>query len=77
MLDEAPSYKIFIGNSGWGAGQLESELGQGAWRTMPASADILFSTDDNLWEKIFRQLGRSLLESIMKVKDLPADPTMN
>lgn len=31
-----------LGYSGWGAGQLESELGQNAWLTVPADAAILF-----------------------------------
>ena len=30
VLSEEPAYKIFIGHAGWGAGQLENELGQGA-----------------------------------------------
>jgi putative transcriptional regulator len=33
---------VTLGYAGWGAGQLESELGQNAWLTVPASADILF-----------------------------------
>lgn len=33
---------ITLGYAGWGAGQLEHELGQNAWLTVPASAHILF-----------------------------------
>jgi len=77
VLDEEPTCKIFIGNSGWGAGQLEDELRQGAWRTVPATAEMIFSTADDLWETVFRQLGHSLLKSILNVKDLPPDPTVN
>jgi len=77
VLDEEPIYKVFIGHAGWGAGQLENELYQGAWRTMPATAENLFSTADDLWETVFRQLGRSLLKSMLKVKNLPPDPTVN
>lgn len=33
---------VTLGYSGWGAGQLEAELGQNAWLTCPASSDILF-----------------------------------
>ena len=77
VLTEEPAYKIFIGHAGWGAGQLESELRQGGWRTLPATAGHVFSTEDDLWETVFRQLGRSLLKSILNVKDLPQDPTVN
>ena len=31
-----------LGYAGWGAGQLENEVAQNAWLTVPASADILF-----------------------------------
>ena len=35
---------VSLGYSGWGAGQLEHELAQNAWLTVPASAHILFDT---------------------------------
>ena len=34
---------ITLGYSGWGAGQLEEELAQNAWLTVPADAQIIFS----------------------------------
>jgi putative transcriptional regulator len=33
-----------LGYAGWGAGQLESEMGANAWLSVPASAAILFDT---------------------------------
>lgn len=33
---------VTLGYSGWGAGQLEHELAQNAWLTVPASTHILF-----------------------------------
>jgi putative transcriptional regulator len=33
---------VTLGYSGWGAGQLEHELAQNAWLTVPASAHLLF-----------------------------------
>jgi putative transcriptional regulator len=77
VLDEEPTYKVFVGHAGWGAGQLENELHQGAWRTMAATAEQVFSTDDSLWETVFRELGHTLLKSIINVKELPPDPTVN
>ena len=77
VLTEEPAYKVFVGHAGWGAGQLENELNQGAWRSTPASAEHVFSTADELWEAIFRQLGRSLLKSMLHMKELPPDPTVN
>ena len=77
VLSEEPAYKIFVGHAGWGAGQLESELDQGAWRTLPATTACVFSTDEMLWETVFRQIGHALLKSMLQVKELPPDPTVN
>jgi putative transcriptional regulator len=77
VLTEEPDYKIFIGHAGWGAGQLENELRQGDWRTLPATAEYIFSTADDLWETVLRQIGHDLLKSILKLDNLPPDPTVN
>ncbi len=34
---------VTLGYSGWGAGQLDAEMGHNAWLTCPADMDILFS----------------------------------
>lgn len=77
VLNEEPSYKIFLGHAGWGAGQLETEIRQGAWRMLEAAPETVFSTDDTLWEKVYRQLGQTILKSILNIEDLPPDPTVN
>jgi putative transcriptional regulator len=33
---------ITLGYASWGEGQLESELGENTWLTVPASADVIF-----------------------------------
>ena len=35
---------IALGYAGWSAGQLEEELAENSWLTLPADADIIFST---------------------------------
>ncbi|HJV93769.1 MAG TPA: YqgE/AlgH family protein [Azonexus sp.] len=35
---------VTLGYAGWDAGQLEEELAQNSWLTVPAKADILFDT---------------------------------
>jgi putative transcriptional regulator len=77
VLSEEPSYKIFLGHSGWGAGQLENELEQDAWRTLPATSELIFAADDGLWESVFREMGHSALKSMLHLKDLPPDPSVN
>jgi len=45
--------RMFAGHAEWMAGQLESEVKHGAWRVVPASADIVFSDKPTkLWEQL-------------------------
>ncbi len=50
--------RLFLGYAGWGAGQLESELAQGAWIVAPLSTQMVFEVDaEALWERVLRDLG--------------------
>ena len=51
--------RVILGYSGWGEGQLESELAAGAWIPAPLQADLVFSPDDteSLWREALRGLG--------------------
>lgn len=40
---ERPTVHLYAGYSGWGPGQLERELEEGAWLIHPADADIVFN----------------------------------
>jgi putative transcriptional regulator len=52
-LAEGLRLRIFRGYAGWGPGQLENELGSGAWGVVPASGDVLFETPvEELWERL-------------------------
>ena len=52
---------IALGYAGWGAGQLEEELAQNAWLSVPASAEIIFDTPvDDRWSKAATLLGVDL-----------------
>ena len=37
-------FLVALGYAGWGAGQLEAEIGNNAWLSCPADLDIMFST---------------------------------
>lgn len=50
-----------LGYSGWGAGQLESEIAANGWLTCPASAEMLFDGDlDRKYDRIMRMIGIDL-----------------
>ena len=51
-------FLFMLGYAGWGAGQLESELIDNSWLTVPADLDVLFHTpDDHKWKKAAQKFG--------------------
>jgi putative transcriptional regulator len=53
-----PRLLVTLGYAGWGPGQLEAEIGQNAWLTMPADADLVFDTPaDARFAEAYRKLG--------------------
>jgi putative transcriptional regulator len=77
VQQEEHDFRFFVGHSGWGGGQLENELKEGAWLTTPATPEFVFYGDDDLWRKVKDRIGQSLLNDILRVKHLPDDPSMN
>jgi putative transcriptional regulator len=74
---EQVSLKIFVGHAGWGPGQLENEIDEGAWFSAPATVEYVFFDGADLWEQVTRQVGRSLLRDVLNLKNIPPDPSVN
>ncbi|MCE9678049.1 YqgE/AlgH family protein [Shewanella sp. AS1] len=57
--NKAPeNFIVALGYAGWGSQQLEQELADNAWLTIPAELDILFNTPhDERWTKAVQSLG--------------------
>ena len=54
---------VTLGYSGWGAGQLESEIAQNAWLTVTARSDIIFDTPaDEKYNAALKLLGFDTLQ---------------
>ena len=77
VMQEKHPFKIFAGHAGWGPGQLEHEIEEGAWTVTPASAEFVFFDGTGLWKEVTKQHGRSILESVLKIKHVPEDPSVN
>lgn len=51
-------YMLCLGYAGWAKGQLEAEIAQGAWLTLPLEPDVLFLTDiEERWRRCYELLG--------------------
>lgn len=52
---------VTLGCAGWGEGQLEGELADNSWLTVPADADLLFRTPlDERWQGAASRIGVDL-----------------
>lgn len=50
--------RLVFGYSGWGPGQLEREMQEGAWLALPHDQELAFTPKvDDLWQRCFERLG--------------------
>jgi putative transcriptional regulator len=73
---DAPA-RFIAGYAGWGPEQLEGELEQGAWLVGPARPEQVLGQEVDLWEKISRELADTNLVSLLGIKHVPDDPSLN
>jgi putative transcriptional regulator len=74
MATAVSSLRIFAGYAGWGAGQLEAEIAEGAWYVVPAEPqDPFLDEPDQLWARVLRRQGGQLA----MLATMPAEPGLN
>lgn len=76
QTDETPA-KFFAGYSGWGAGQLESEIARGSWSAMPATLEHVFGNEDELWNRASRHVADVAWRRALQIKVAPPDLSLN
>ena len=70
-------FKVFVGHAGWGPGQLESEIEQGAWQVMAVSPQDVFGDEQILWKKLRGRAEAAALPVMLGIKHVPPDPSLN
>lgn len=61
VVPELGAFRIFVGYSGWTGGQLEAEIGQGAWFVVPREPRDAFHEDTSeLWREVLLRQRSSL-----------------
>jgi putative transcriptional regulator len=74
LASEVTRLRVFAGYAGWGAGQLRSEIEEGAWYVVPAeSGDVFMDAPERLWTGVLRRQGGDLAF----VATFPDDPSLN
>lgn len=68
------SLRIFAGYAGWGPGQLEDELEDGAWYVVESEpGDVSSPAPERLWRQVLRRQRNELA----MVATYPDDPSLN
>ncbi|WP_413809180.1 YqgE/AlgH family protein [Streptomyces sp. OE57] len=68
------SLRIFAGYAGWGPGQLEDELAEGAWYVVESEpGDVSSPAPERLWRSVLRRQRSELA----MVATYPDDPSLN
>ncbi|MFE3248906.1 YqgE/AlgH family protein [Streptomyces sp. NPDC059209] len=68
------SLRIFAGYAGWGPGQLQNELTEGAWYVVESEpGDVSSPRPENLWRAVLRRQRSELA----MVATYPDDPSLN
>ena len=70
----ATDIRLFLGYSGWAAGQLKQECNEGAWLGANANSDIVFNTStDAAWKQAIGLLGTKY----KFLANIPINPQLN
>jgi putative transcriptional regulator len=74
IAPEVVQFRVFAGYAGWGAGQLRTEVEEGAWYVLPGkSRDVFMEDPEHLWQAVLRRQGGDLAF----VSTFPDDPSLN
>jgi putative transcriptional regulator len=74
LAAEVTELRVFAGYAGWGAGQLRSEIEEGAWFVLPGEPhDVFIDDPEQLWRTVLRRQGGELAI----VATFPDDPSLN
>jgi putative transcriptional regulator len=69
--------RFYVGYAGWAPGQLEVEIQEGSWLSLPASSDHIFADDQASWLDLMRAATPGGLLPNVNPKCIPEDPSMN
>jgi putative transcriptional regulator len=69
---KTPDLRLFVGRSQWARAQLQNEMVMGAWLSVQAETNLIFSTGPQyLWRKLF---DRAEPPPVAKVAEVPFPP---
>ena len=69
--------RLFIGYSGWSAGQLQNEIKNNSWLVAPATLDAVMSTGKDIDQKFWKEVIKSMGKEYSILAGFPENPMWN
>lgn len=76
VASHAGEVRIVVGQVLWKVGQLEHELADGMWLPLPATPELVFAPEEEMWRRGMREVGNRFL-SMMVHTEPPIDIRSN
>lgn len=79
LMRRRPEPSLTVANyAGWSPGQLEGEIAEGSWVTLPARVPHVFGdAPEDLWAVVMKEYNGHRLTSMLRIREAPADPRAN
>ncbi|GDX44615.1 hypothetical protein LBMAG23_15920 [Bacteroidota bacterium] len=73
-LGNDSNIRFYLGYSGWGEQQLDEEMDEKSWLTVPATGRLVFfQNKTEIWKEAVRSLG----DAYTPILNYPLDPSFN
>lgn len=70
-------YRMVVGHTAWKKDELEKEIREGLWYLLPASPELVFCHDEEIWVRSMRMAGNRVLQKVTGIKGIPQSPALN
>jgi putative transcriptional regulator len=70
VRDHPSPYRLIVGHLGWEKDQLEAEIEAGIWHSIPATADSVFSSSGDMWQRLIQRATSNSMARWMNIPDV-------
>jgi putative transcriptional regulator len=64
--------RLIVGHFGWKPEQLQAELDSGVWHVLPATPEVVFTSDIDMWPRLIRRATAKSMASWIGASDNPS-----
>ena len=77
VRDKPTPYRLIVGHLGWAPDQLAGEIDAGCWHLVPATADVVFDSDGDMWARLVRRATAHSVARWIGTADVPGADRLN